>query len=111
MEKCAGTQVKEKQHLKETARQGNHLPFCQKAVEGAGNERGGESDFQKGKISEEVVHWGLKEMIHKSDADDSNVSKQDQEVGYHKKQKEDDLQMAAIGQSQEDKFHYCCVVH
>lgn len=50
-------------------------------------------------------------MVHKCDADDSNVSKQDQEVGNHKNQKEDDLQMAAVGQPQEDKFHYCCVVH
>ena len=66
---------------------------------------------KKGKISEEVVHRGLKEMIHKSDADDSNVSKQDQEVGNHKKQKEDDLQMAVVGQPQKDKFHYCYVVH
>lgn len=111
VEKSAGTQAKEKQHLKKATRQGNYFPLCQKAVEGARNECGGECDFQNGKIPEEEVHWSLKKMVHKSDADNSNVSKQDQEVGNHQNQKEDDLQMAAVGQPQEDKFHYCCVVH
>lgn len=111
VENCADTQAVEKQHLKEATRQGNHLPLCQEAIQGAGKERGGESDFQKGKIPEEVVHRGLKEVIHKGDGDDRNVSKQDQEIGNAKEQEEGDIQMAAASQSQEDKFHYSCVVH
>lgn len=47
VEKCAGPQAVEKQHLKETTRQGNRLPLCQQAVQGAGEECGGEGDFQK----------------------------------------------------------------
>ena len=75
-----------------------------------GNSDSCEWNFQCGETPEEEIHGGLEVDIQQGQGDNGQVPSDAEHVGDEQKDKDQNLKLWVVRQSQEDKFSYLCIV-
>lgn len=76
------------------------------------NDRGGESNFQEGKVSEEEIHWGVELVIQPSDYNNCSVPRYCQKVRAKYEGKKQDFNTSVVCKARKYEFsHHAVVPH